>query len=201
MRKFFPLIGSRYFLLYWGLLNFSGVAFLALVYQDVMPILYQPIISSVLLARYLKWKQQLLWISCELVACFTFWVSISWFNFGCYLVRRDTPEANLWLTVFQDPYTYRNLMFAIVIWMLIAKCQTYILPLKRTTPWLIGSIAAWTLIFLIAGCFTISTKDTIEPVEQSPLNVFLFGVIKPGLTGLGLYFSTVATQTKSATPD
>jgi hypothetical protein len=66
MRKFFPLIGSRYFLLYWGLLNFSGVAFLALVYQDVMPILYQPIISSVLLARYLKWKQQLLWISCEL---------------------------------------------------------------------------------------------------------------------------------------
>jgi hypothetical protein len=135
------------------------------------------------------------------MACFTFWVSISWFNLGCSLVRRDNPEANLWLTAFQDPDTYRDLMFVIVIWMLIAKCQTYILPLKRTTPWLIGSVAAWTLIFLIAGCFTISTIDIIKPVEQSPLNVFLFGVIKPGLTGLALYFSTAATQIKSATPD
>jgi hypothetical protein len=219
MRISLPPIGPRYFQLYWGLISSAtailycgicgyliktlggvpGYFFLTQESSRLAILLYPFVLNSVpliLLERYLRLTQKAAWITSESISQFVF----TWGVFNTVLMFASAKDeyslTKLSLGSFYDLGGYEILAVLMVIWIIISIIQLFAISFKYPKRWLMYSILAWSISYL-----SICSALVWLPEDSPPQLIsvaFAFLILKPGLNGLGLYFSGMVIRKERA---
>ena len=204
MRISIPPITSRRFPFYWGLISFTIFAVLTIfVYTTsripyprypwqgflIVMVLYFFALNGIpliLLKPFLKWKQKIAWIISESISQLVLMIAVFWTCFGV----EDYPQNTLSLSTLYNAGVYTVLAIAMLVWIIAAVFQLYIIKFKYPQRWLIysvlSSVVAYSFFFL---CLLLTVSVPKNSALYFLIAIFMYAIFAHPLTGLGLYLS------------
>ncbi len=211
-----PPIGSRYFPLYWGLISFASLIICTvliwmipsavvslgfpskLIPADIYRILLIIQLCSyffclnalpiMLLKPHLKWRHKAEWIASKSIAQLAFGIGIFWISLcsSFDIFDRTGQMKPSRLDTLYGCGVYQVLAVLTIVWVIASVWQISAIPFKYPKRWLISNILNWIMAYLFF-CWLMLLNPSDSPL--APVMLILYGILKPGLTGLGLYFS------------
>ena len=189
----FPAITSRRFALCWGIIGFycfmiftilswimPGVLFLYPFFSNAVPL--------ILLKPDLKWHQKIIWVSSQAIPQIVFMIVgllIGLAMSDSVKNPQTTPPP------IETPYDgiYYVLTAVAIVWLIASLIQTSSISFKYPKHWLICNVLSGGMACLLLFWCVVSGP------EKSSLGfvmlIFLYAILTPGLTGLGLYFGSI----------